>query len=107
MVGEQPLSSISVKVPRSRAFICRNTPSCLSWLKYVTIFGTPPLQDSRRRILSCISGQYSVPASFRRQRIFPPTRVPQSSELPILKTRQIGHGKDALAVRVGDLFHFF
>lgn len=39
MVGEQPLSSISVKLPRSRAFICRNTPSCLSWLKYVTIFG--------------------------------------------------------------------
>ena len=29
------------------------------------------------------------------------------AELPILKTRQIGHGKDALAVRVGDLFHFF
>lgn len=29
------------------------------------------------------------------------------AELPILKTRQIGHGKDALVVRVGDLFHFF
>ena len=29
------------------------------------------------------------------------------SELPILKTRQIGHGKDALAVRVGDPFYFF
>ena len=29
------------------------------------------------------------------------------SELPILKTRQIGHGKDALAVRVGNPFHFF
>ena len=29
------------------------------------------------------------------------------AEIPILKTRQIGHGKDALAVRVGDLFHFF
>ena len=26
------------------------------------------------------------------------------SELPILKTRQIGHGKDALAVRVGEKF---
>ena len=29
------------------------------------------------------------------------------SELPILKTRQIGHGKDALAIRVGEHFHFF
>ncbi|MGN8801176.1 S66 family peptidase [Candidatus Merdisoma sp. HCP28S3_D10] len=28
------------------------------------------------------------------------------AELPILKTRQIGHGKDALAVRVGEHFHF-
>ena len=28
-------------------------------------------------------------------------------KLPILKTREVGHGKDALAVRVGDLFHFF